>query len=105
MSRRKNVHFKLLSIALRKARLCSLTAVGVDFGGDPGQALVIVCSPPPLLALRRASKMAAGAHGSSRQLQDDVDAFSKEELARRPEVRLINRYMRWFFFSLWPCLV
>jgi hypothetical protein len=42
--------------------------------------------------------MAAGAHGSSRQLQDDVDAFSKEELARRPEVRLINRYMRWFFF-------
>jgi hypothetical protein len=42
--------------------------------------------------------MAPGAHGSSRQLQDDVDAFSKEELARRPEVRLINRYMRWFFF-------
>lgn len=44
--------------------------------------------------------MAAGAHdGSLQQLvhddvevEDDVDAFSKEELVRRPEVRFINRY-------------
>ncbi|KAJ1275927.1 hypothetical protein BS78_05G173800 [Paspalum vaginatum] len=39
--------------------------------------------------------MATGSRGSSRQLYDangDVDAFSKEELARRPEVRLINTY-------------
>ena len=46
--------------------------------------------------------MAAGAHdGSLQQLlhdhddvevEDDVDACSREELARRPEVKFINRY-------------
>lgn len=44
--------------------------------------------------------MAAGAHDESLQHllhddveeDDDVDGFSEEELARRPEVRYINRY-------------
>ena len=51
---------------------------------------------------QRRSKMAAGAHdGSLQQLlhdhddvevEEDVDACSREELARRPEVKFINRY-------------
>ena len=53
---------------------------------------------------QRRSKMAAGAHdGSLQQLlhdhddvevEDDVDACSREELARRPEVKFINAVLR-----------